>query len=340
MTTTTALGRPLVEGLVADAVRAPSLHNSQPWRFRAHGDVVDVYADQTRAVPVVDPSGRALVLSVGAAVLNLRLSVMVRLEREPLTRLLPDAGDPTHLARVQVSGRHQPTAMECRLHAALPRRRTSREPFEERRVGPELMERLRTAAHVEGAELVPLDADMVDWVLELTGEAERTWAGDPRYVAEVQRWTTIDPQRDDGVPAQAFGPRDHAARLHPRDFGVGRPERARATVAFEAHPQLAVLTTTRDRVVDQLRAGQALQRVLLTATDAGLGVGLLHQPVELADLRRLLRHPASGPSSAQIVLRLGWPTAERPATVPRRPVAEVLDVDEPAGGPTPTQAGP
>lgn len=324
------LTRPDAEALVADAVRAPSLHNSQPWRFHVHarsaGAVIDVYADTHRAAPVIDPSGRALRLSVGAALLGLRLAIAVRRGQAPLVRLLPDPHDPTHVATVRLGGPYDATPAERALHAAIPRRRTSREPFADRRLAPVDLERLETAARIEGAGLRLLDEDMVRWVLQLTGEAERQWAADPAYREELRRWTTLDPADGEGVPSFAFGPRDHTGRLHARDFGAGHPQRGRAVAAFETSPQLALLVTSHDTVSDHLRAGQALHRVLLTATDAGLGVGLMHQAVEMPDLRRLLRHPASGPAAGQIVLRLGYPAAPPPpGTVPRRPVQEVLD---------------
>ncbi|MGN6243929.1 MAG: Acg family FMN-binding oxidoreductase [Motilibacteraceae bacterium] len=329
--TRSALTRADVEAVVGDAVLAPSIHNTQPWRFHAHDDTVEVHADTGRTLRVVDPTGRALLLSVGAAVLNLRLSVLVRLGREPVVRLLPDA-DPAHVATVRVAGRRAPSPVDLALHAAVPRRRTRRDPFAATPLPREVVERLVTAAHVEGAGLRFLSGDAVRWVLDLTGEAERQWRADPAFQAELHRWTTEDPENVEGIPLPAAGPRDHLAHLHPRDFAAGRSWSGRPIARFEPHPQLAVLTTVTDRPADQLRAGQALQRVLLTATatDAGVCVGLLHQPLEVPDLRRLLRDPSSGPENPQMVLRLGYAPGPVPPAVHRRPLSEVLTVsDEP-----------
>lgn len=315
-----------IEALVADATLAPSIHNTQPWRFRGHDDVVDVYADAARGATVVDPWGSALALSVGAAVLNLRLSAAVRLRREPVTRLLPRPAEPTYLASVRLAGPRAPTVVEQALFAAIPRRHTSRAPFTERRPPAETLERLQTAARAEGALLDVLDPARTALVLQLAGQAERTWADDAAYRAELARWTTEDPDRDDGVPVAAFGPRDRLSHL--RDFGAAAHVEGRPSASFEPNPLLAVLSTTADRPADHLRAGQALQRVLLTATDADLSVGLLHQPVEVPDLRRILRDPRHGPAYAHLVLRLGY-AVDLPAGSPRRrPVSTVLDVED------------
>lgn len=91
---------------------------------------------------------------------------------------------------------------------------------------------------------------------------------------------------------------------------------------FEESPQLAVLSTAGNTRTDWLRGGQALQRVLLTATCRGVAVSPLTQPLETAGAW-LVRDPRSGGESPQMILRLGYGLPV-PGT-PRRPVAEVLD---------------
>jgi hypothetical protein len=112
---------------------------------------------------------------------------------------------------------------------------------------------------------------------------------------------------------------------------LGRPPGRASYARFEASPQLAVLSTRFGTQADWLRAGQALQRVLLLATARGLAAGPLTQALETADAW-LVRDPASGIEHPQMVLRLGYGRAA--AATPRRPVAKVLDgdgVEGPAG---------
>ena len=87
---------------------------------------------------------------------------------------------------------------------------------------------------------------------------------------------------------------------------------------------LAVLLTTGDHPTDWLRAGMALERVLLTATVRGLSVGLLSQAIEIPELRWMVRDPMSGWRHPQIVLRLGY--GEPPAQTPRLPLHDVLRI--------------
>ena len=92
--------------------------------------------------------------------------------------------------------------------------------------------------------------------------------------------------------------------------------------SYESRPQLAVLATARDDPADWLRAGQALQRVLLTATVSGLAASFLYQPIELHDMRQ-----STGwwpwPECPQIILRLGY--GPLGGGSPRRRVDDILD---------------
>ena len=95
---------------------------------------------------------------------------------------------------------------------------------------------------------------------------------------------------------------------------------------FEEQPQLAVLSTATSTRADWLRAGQALQRVLLTATQHGIAACPLTQPLETSDTWQV-RDPVSGRGTPQLILRIGYGLPV-PAT-PRRPVSEVLDASAP-----------
>jgi nitroreductase len=89
------------------ATAAPSIHNSQPWRFLVRPGGIDLYADRTRRLAVLDPHGRELAISLGAALLNLRVAVL-RHGRVPVTRLLPDRSQPDLVAQVRLGPRVDP----------------------------------------------------------------------------------------------------------------------------------------------------------------------------------------------------------------------------------------
>ncbi|MFC9329255.1 Acg family FMN-binding oxidoreductase [Kitasatospora sp. NPDC057015] len=311
--------------LASAAGTAPSLHNSQPWRFVPvpGSPAVRVYLDRERAVPLTDPDGRALHISVGAALFNLRVAAL-RLGRDPEVRILPDPAEPDLAAEIALS-RPAPSAPAFgpELFEAIRHRHSSRRPFSNRDVPEAVLGELTAAALGEGAVLSPLEEDGVRRVLALTTDAERRTGADLARMAETRSWLRLEEQAADGIPAAALGPQDRDARVPMRGFTrrtlpTTPPER------FEALPQLALLTTHGDAPADWLRAGQAMQRVWLLATTHGLRASVLHQAVEWPDTRWGLRDPAEGVGHVQLVLRLGY-GPPGPDT-PRRPVDETLDL--------------
>ena len=311
----------VIAGLVRVAALAPSMHNTQPWRFgvvRA-SQTIELYADPSRMLRHSDPDGRAVHIACGAALFNLRIAVAMA-GREPAVGLLPDAGRPLLVAALRLAGPYGPGEAEAELHAAIAQRHTNRQPFSNRPVPPGVLADLGEAAAVEGAILhFPGHAETAR-LLHLVSGAERDLLADPAYRAELAQWAGGD--RDgDGIPDSALGPRDPGGTTSVRDFTPYRHDAARYAW-FEDNPQLAVLSTPGSTRADWLRAGQALQRVLLTATCRGIAASPLTQPLETAGAW-LVRDPRSASETPQMILRLGYGLPV-PAT-PRRPVADVLD---------------
>jgi nitroreductase len=314
-----AISRRLAEELLAAATAAPSMHNTQPWRFRVSGAVIELRADPGRALPVADPTGRAMHIACGAALMNLRLAAAVA-GCEPVVRLLPDPGRPLLLATVRLAGPHGAGPAERELHAAITLRHTNRGPFSGHPVPPGVLAELADAARVEGGVLHVLDHDETARVLYLVREAERALLADPAYRAELARWAG-GPRDQDGIPDSALGPRSPSRPAPVREFAPGRPPPA-GYAWFEEDAQLAVLSTRPGGQASWLVAGQALQRVLLTAAMRGIAVSPLTQPLETAQAW-LVRDPRSGQEEPQMILRIGYGLPVSPA--PRRPVSDVLD---------------
>jgi nitroreductase len=306
---------------VAAATHAPSLHNSQPWRFRLVGEQIEVYADRGRQLEVLDPVGRELLMSVGAALFTLRLAMRGE-GWIPQTTVFPDPSRPDLVATVRPGPRAEPSEQLRTLVAAVDDRHTNRRPFQAQVVPAEVMEELQIAARHELADLVVADAARRALIVALGRQAERLLHGQHGYRAELARWTGSAEGRRDGVPYHAMGPWDALERMPMREFGLVHPQPWRRSETFESYPTIAVITTGGDEPPDWLRAGQALQRVLLVATRRNLATTPISQPVEVPAIRDALSHPGTG-RWAQMVVRLGYATPA--ATTPRRPVTDVLE---------------
>jgi nitroreductase len=308
------------------AIAAPSIHNSQPWRFRLRSPTaIDVLADYTRAVAVIDPDRRELMISLGAAVLNLRVAMRAA-GRLPLAVSFPDQDEPALVARV-TAGQFRPADDTIRaLAAAIPHRHTNRRPFRDIEIPEQVLADLAAAARVEGASLATADPIGREAILSLVRTANDWHRANPRYLAELAAWTEPRPDRGDGVPPQAYGPWDALESLPIRDFGLAHPTLPRRAGRFEPAPTIVVLYTATDSPPDRLRAGQALQRVLLTATVHGVASTPLTAALECPELRELLTTGVDG-RMAQVVLRLGY--GEPAAGSPRRPLRDVLEYAAP-----------
>jgi hypothetical protein len=260
-----------------------------------------------------------LLISCGAAVFNLRVA-FAHLSLLPRPRLLPDPADPTLVATLEVEGRQRPDDLG-RFYNALFARRTNRRPFQDRHPPRWVLTSLSDAARTEGAVLSVFDdPEEVARVVDLLRDADLVDRTEPSRIDERAQW--IGEQRQEstaGIPSESLGPRPSRLGTPFRDLGSTGVVRDHA--AFETAPTLAILSTTVDKPLDWIRAGQALERVLLEATSAGISASFMNQPVEQDDLRWQVRNPLTGKGHAHMILRLGYGHAV-PAT-PRRPVHEI-----------------
>ncbi|MDF3292704.1 Acg family FMN-binding oxidoreductase [Streptomyces silvisoli] len=320
-----------VAELVRDATAAPSMHNAQPWRFRYSRGSGDfrLYADFDRAMPHSDPDARALHLGCGAALFNLRVAA-ANAGCHPDVTLLPDLGDTALLATVRLIAPRGDDVALALLHPAIHERHTSRYPFTETEIPAGLRTALTDAARQEGATLSFPSSWHLRLVEELAEDARARDLTDRDRQAELERWTRMGiaeaDTATDGVPDYAFGPRQRGGRAPMRDFSGGRPTADLGSTPFENDPHLALLSTDGDRPRDWLRAGQAMERVLLLATLEGLATSFSTEALEWPDLRWPLRDPVSGTGCVHTMLRLGY--GPKGPTVPRRPVRDILTIED------------
>jgi nitroreductase len=326
--TTTTVDRTLFEQAVAAAIRAPSLHNTQPWRFRLQPDGVEVLIDRNRGLPVADPSGWGQRIAVGAATFNLRLAFAAAHQAMALT-WRPQRSDAQVAAVLTPEASRPASPAQLALFEAVPRWRSHRKPFWNLPVEPSARVALLDAARSELAWLELLTGHLaVAAVAEICRAADRVLERREGYRTELQSWMRGSDGADDGVPTAAAGPRAEPQDLFPQRAFGDRPRGPGRD--YEAEPLVGILGTAGDTPYDQLVAGYALQRVLLTATSHGLSASLLSQAIEVPAAREQLRMALSQVGAPQMVLRIGHGTPGM--TTPRRPVADVIDVADPASG--------
>jgi nitroreductase len=310
--------------VLGEAARwAPSIHNSQPWRFHRLPDGLAVYEDLERSLPVIDPSGRDRLISCGAAVLNARVSLRA-MGYTPEVALLPDPASPTLIGTVRTTGRRPPTEDDLRLERVILQRHTHRRVYRSHVVAEDDLLDLRQAASAEGARLSVADSAARRRLAPLLRRAVRAQAADPELRQEVERWVRRGGRHHvDGIPSSALGtspfPVDslvHGGHRGAPDAGEVEEELARSTVL--------VISTREDSRHDWVLAGMALERLLLTATLKGLVATFADQALQDPSVRPEVAETLGIWGRPQVLLRIGRALVDAPLT-PRRPLGEVLD---------------
>lgn len=307
---------------------APSVHNSQPWRYRVDTDSIELLADPTRRLPVADPDDRELRLACGAALFNLRLALLnLGVEPEVTMHSNPDVGS---LATIRRGGSATMLADEAALYRAIRRRHTNRKPFLDQPVGTSDRHALITAAEEEHCRLKIVDDVYQQAALHgLLVRAHQRQTSDPRWVAEFNSWLMRSASDHEGVTLAASGPQPEMQDTWVlRDFGMGHSPVRQPGKDFESQPLIAVLTSYVDDPLAQLQSGQALQRILLSATALGLSASFLSQVIEVADIRAELRQLLGGRLYPQAAVRIGY--GQPVPAVPRRAVEDCLVDGTPA----------
>jgi len=323
---TANLDRTTARAVIALANRAPSVHNSQPWRWRIAPSSIHLFSDPERALPLTDPEGRDLRLSCGAALHHLRVALLAAGMGTTVHRL-PDPARPEHLAAVEVHpGR--PSPEDLALARAIENRRTDRRVFSSWPVPPEMVAHLVRTAADEGALLTVLALESErSAVARLIEQAAVEHARTPGMAQETDVWTGRSRGARSGVPA-ANVPSEPAGTFPVRSFAAAEQQQSTLGRSESDGTVLVLLSTPGDSAVDQLRAGEALGAVLLGATHFGLATDPITQPLEVSGTRTQLRAAVlDGVGAPQVLLRLGWaPMSTIPVPLTgRRPLADTID---------------
>jgi hypothetical protein len=314
-----------LEAAARSALHAPSVFNSQPWNWRINDDTMLLSADRSRQLHSIDPDGRLLLISCGAALHHARTALAAN-GWSAEVECLPDGAQPDLLARIHLGPAVPVDPESQRMAAAIKRRRTDRRAFGDHVVSAEMLTRLRRFVEFEGAYLHVVRRDQVPRLAVAYEHAAGTEHEDAAYLAELGRWTTRPAWRGDGVsPETAVRPA--LRRVPVRDLAPGGNAGLVAGPGVDRGAAYGILFGPSGESGDLLRAGQALSSLLLLATAEGLATATLTEAVEVSWPRLLLRDLLAGLGEPYLAVRLGYRVSGQPVPAsPRRFPADAITV--------------
>ncbi len=312
----------VVGAVLALATRAPSIENTQPWRWRVDRTSLHLYTDSRMQLSNADPDGRDLILSCGAALNHCAIALAAMGWRADVQRQ-PDQADPSHLAAIQVSP-YTPDDTDIMLARAIPRRRTDRRVYSARPVAASDIASLGAVAARMGVTLRKVDA--MKSLHEIVKRAALTHATDRDYLVELARWSGRYGSRA-GVPARNTTQHDCGAPVPGRIFAGPALVQPPGASPADDNAVILMLGTEGDDRLAQLRVGEATSALLLTATAMGLATCPITEPLEIPETRDAIRDELWGAGGyPQMLLRLGWaPDSAAPLPpTPRRALSDIV----------------
>jgi len=296
--------------LVNYAVLAPSVHNTQPWLFRILDHTIEIHADRSRALAVLDPEDRSLIISCGSA-LSLFEITLKAFGFGFTTSVFPDLNDADLLARITITSEPSGQVADEAVLRAIVKRNTIRRGFQSLPLPAAFVDKYHDAGTVLPDFLCVVDEKEAETlILNQLKETERLHQEDIHYRRETDSW--MHPMRErsrDGIPMRPEEPNPSASCWSVDDV----PDHATL---------MMVLTEPADSPRAWLETGQHLMELLFDASLHGVNAAIMNLPPSSAELRRVIK-PLTGCSGDPILLlRFGRP--KRKLITPRRAPVDVM----------------
>jgi nitroreductase len=315
---------PTLRCIVRAATQAPSVHNTQPWRWRASSSSLELLADRSRLLSMTDPDGRNLTISCGAALHHAQTAATALGWAVSVTRL-PDPAAPDLLAHLDLSPATA-AAHGRELLDAVEQRCTDRRRFTSWPVPDERLAHLAGLASAWGTTARALtDATERFHAERLMVQAAAQQARDRAAVVERDQW--VDRGAVDGIPRAALTGSGVVAGAFAHRFETD-PVRGLEGQDVQQGDGLVLLVGGHDDPASWLVAGEGLSAMWLAATVEGLSIVPLSQVIEVEQTREALRRDVLRDLGHPLLLvRVGWQAIGRSelTRTPRRPLDDVLE---------------
>jgi hypothetical protein len=311
------------------ATRAPSILNTQPWRWRVGHGTLSLWADPSRQVLSIDPERRLLTLSCGGALHHGYTLIRARGHDADVSRCQRGA-QPDLLAEITVGGPHAATALEVLQARSISQRHSDRRAVAATsHVSDDIVRMLQSTAAEAGARLHRIDRAQLPFLTAAARRAQETEAAHDMYQSDLIAWTDERPSGE-GVPFDTLVAT--TARSVPlRDFAGGGETGLHPGFGDDSRADFLIIATDGDEPDDWLHAGEAMSAAWLTATGHEVAASVLSDVIEVAEARSIIADLLPEPGHPQLVFRIGIAAQPTPPPAsPRRDPATVITVENDA----------
>ncbi len=306
------------------AILAPSGHNTQPWKIRINDDSLELIADFTRSLPVIDPLNRQLITSVGASAGNI-FTALNYFGFNYNFEYINKSNDNFAVLIIPIKGRIK-NQKDKNLFLALTKRRTNRNPFEEKLIDGLIIQSFQTIVSEEKIKLSVMEGEYREKLISIIEEGDKLQSSNQKFCKELSEW--VHPERSDskdGIPGYAFGQNDVITTSGPFYIGNldwGKIQAGRDRNLIKGSPLIVILESRNNEPEDWFKTGIALERLLLCAASENISASYLNQPLEIPELNQRVKSELNIKGFPQQILRMGYGKPVKPT--PRRNLEEIL----------------
>jgi hypothetical protein len=313
--------------LIQQATMAPSGHNTQPWKFKVQKNIIRIYPDFSRRLPVVDPDDHALYISLGCALENL----VIAAQKDGYTskvNYFPNSED-----YLEVEFSEGPSAEVTGLYRAIPERQSNRRIYNGSLISDDHLQQLSNANIYPDVELkiIQTDDKQIEPVIEFVKEANHIQFNDSAFIEELVSWIRFSKhealERKDGLTSSAMGfpsvPR-WLGNIIIRKFAKPEGEARKCEKMIRSSAVLIFFIAKNQTKKNWVDVGRSFERAALTATSLGISHAHLNMPCEVEAVRKKLSDYFELDTAEEPMLLIRFGYAKSMPRSPRRDISEIV----------------
>lgn len=311
--------------IISYAAKAPSGHNTQPWRFNFTENTISIKPNFVVALPVVDSGNRELYISLGCATENLLIATTHFGYQARIIQC--------DKAEIKIELIKSSQAVKKNLFHQIEWRQTNRNVYNGLKIKSEQLEKLQSLSSDENLKtyFAEIGSPLADTLTQYIAKGNEIQMNNKAFREELLSWMRFNGKQvkasGDGLSYKVFGnPALPGMIAKPivRQFLKPNTQNKgdRKKIASSSH--LVLFTTKHNTVEEWIELGQLLQRFSLTTTELGIASAYCNQPCEVVslanELQKLLPIEEEYPT---LLLRIGY--ASPMSYSPRKKIEEVVD---------------